>query len=60
MLKGRLYPTIFQNHYNLEWYDAYMEPMAEEVSANLVDGVILSFEFPLFRSRMRFSRVPAR
>ncbi len=60
MLKGRLYPTIFQNHYNLEWYDAYMEPMTEEVSANLVDGVILSFEFPLFRSRMRFSRVPAR
>lgn len=58
MLKGRLYPTIFENHYDLEWYDAYMEPMGDEVSADISDGVIFSFDFPLFRSRIRFSRVP--
>lgn len=59
MIKGRLYPTVFENHYDLEWYDAYMEPMGEEVSATMTDGgVVLSFDFPLFHSRLRFSRIP--
>lgn len=56
MLKGRLYPTVFEGHYNLEWFDAYMVPMEEEVSAQFTDNVILSLDFPLFRSRMRFAK----
>ena len=57
MVKGLLYPTVFSNHYDLVWYDAYMEPMDEELSADLPGNAILSFNIPLMHSVMRFSRI---
>lgn len=56
MLKGRLTPTPFIRHYNLTWYDAMMEPITEECSATISDEGIITFEFPLYKSRMRFYR----
>ena len=56
MLKGRLHPTVFANHYELEWFDAYMEPMGDETSAQITDNVLLTLSFPLFRSQLRFSK----
>ena len=58
MVKGLLYPTVFSNHFDLVWFDSYMEPMDEELSADLVDGTILSFNFPLLHSVLRFTRLP--
>ena len=58
MVKGLLYPTIFENHFDLVWFDSYMEPMAGEQWADLVPGSILSLNFPLLRAQMRFSKVP--
>lgn len=58
MVKGLLYPTVFENHFDLVWFDAYMEPMAGEQWADFVQGSILSLNFPLLRAQMRFSKVP--
>jgi len=58
MLKGQLYSTIFENHYQLVWFDAGMELIDEELSADMIDGAIVSFNFPLLHSIMRFARVP--
>lgn len=58
MLKGHLYSTSFTDHYRMVWYDAYFESMGEEVTADITpDGAILSANFPLYRSGMRFARV---
>lgn len=56
MLKGRLYSTIFENHYTLVWFDADMEIIAEEISADVIDRVILSLNFPLLHSTLRFAK----
>ncbi|MCM1484369.1 MAG: hypothetical protein NC043_08520 [Muribaculaceae bacterium] len=57
MLKGHLMPTIFNNHYDLIWYDAHMRKMDTELSADMEQGSILSFSFPLLKSTLRFSRI---
>lgn len=57
MLKGRLTPTPFERHYNLVWHDSMMERMDEETHATFSDEGILSLEFPLYRSRLRFYKV---
>lgn len=56
MLKGRLAPTPFRSHFDLTWYDSMMEPMTQENNATLSEEGILTLEFPLYRSRMRFCR----
>ncbi len=58
MVKGLLYPTVFENHFDLVWFDSYLEPMAGEQWADLIQGTILSLNFPLLRAQMRFSKVP--
>ncbi len=57
MLKGRLYPTIFVNHFALEWFDAHMERITDEISADITDNAILQLNFPIYQAQMRFSRV---
>ena len=57
MLKGALSPTPFQRNYNLVWHDSMMERMDEELHATLSEEGILSFEFPIYRSRLRFFRM---
>lgn len=56
MVKARLYATPFAGHYDVVWYDAFFEDMGEEVTADLTDGAILSFNFPLWKARLRFAR----
>ena len=54
MLKGRLEPTKFKNHYNLIWIDSMLNHQSDECSATLEQGSILRFDFPLLNSSMRF------
>ncbi len=56
MKKGRLDDTPFERHYDLTWYDSMMEVMDEENHASVSDEGILTLEFPLYRSRLRFYR----
>lgn len=59
MVKGYLYGTVFENHYELVWFDSMMESMGDEVSADVVaGGAILSLNFPLYHSIVRFSKEP--
>lgn len=56
MLKGKLSPTVFLNHFNLEWIDA---SMCDEIDAGAwaeLNGTILDLRFPSERGAMRFSR----
>ncbi len=58
MLKGRLKPTIFVDHFDLEWIDSTFEPIERDIHATVTDKAILTLSFPLFKTVMRFSRVP--
>lgn len=60
MLKGRLTPTIFIGHYDLEWVDSSFESISEDIHADITDGAILTVSFPLLKSKMRFSKMPLR
>lgn len=59
MIKGRLVPTPFHNHYNLLWTDATMNPIDEECSATLEPSGTLRLDFPLLKTTFRLSRVSA-
>lgn len=56
MIKGRLVPTPFQNHYDLLWIDATMQPINEECSATLEPAGTLRLDFPLLKTTFRLSR----
>lgn len=58
MLKGRLIPTIFADHFNLEWYDSMLNLIDDETSATIEQGAILTLNFPLLKAQMRFSKMP--
>lgn len=60
MLKGRLVPTIFANHYDLEWIDSTFDTIVEDIHADIVDGAILSLSFPLLKTTVRYSKMPVR
>lgn len=57
MRKGRLRPTIFLDHYDLEWIDSTFEPITRDVHAQMTDGAILSLSFPLLKTTVRFSKM---
>lgn len=59
MRKGRLSPTVFSGQYDLEWIDAMMEPVESEMNARIEHDALLVMEFPLLKSRLRFSKMPA-
>lgn len=56
MTKGELSPTPFVGHYDLKWYDAMMNVVEDECSATIDSEGILSLQFPLHRSSLRFYR----
>lgn len=59
MLKGRIMPTIFKDHYDLVWYDAMMNPVSEEANASIrQDGALLEISLPVYETSFRLSRVP--
>lgn len=53
MIKGRLKATIFHNHYDLEWYDSMLELIDYDAHAS-IDNSILTLEFPLYKTKIRF------
>lgn len=56
-VKGRLTPTAFQDHYNLEWYDHRHLPVGEgENSATFEGPSLLTLDFPLLAAQLRFQR----
>lgn len=57
MKKGRLTPTIFENHYDLQWLDSSFESIDRDIYANITDGAILSLSFPLLKTTLRFSKL---
>jgi hypothetical protein len=59
MIKGYLQPTIFQDHFNLIWYDALCKPIEHDCNATISQSAILELNFPLMETGIRLSRVPS-
>lgn len=55
MRKGRLIPTDYENHYNLEWTDATFTQRTLDMYADIEQESILTLRFPLLDSSLRFS-----
>lgn len=57
-LKGRLVPTSFDNNYDLEWYGNHgHEVGGGECSATVEGANLLTFDFPLLESQIRFQKI---
>ena len=57
MKKGHISRTLFTGNYDLTWIDATMEPMDKDAYATIENGVILTFNFPEYKSQVRFAKV---
>ncbi len=57
MLKGHIVKTIFSGNYDATWIDSTLEPIDKDVQATIENGVILTLNFPVFKSQVRFSKV---
>lgn len=57
MLKGKLKSTIFENHYDLVWYDSMFEPIETDAHADITDDVILNLQFPTYESSFRLYKI---
>lgn len=57
MLKGHMTKTIFSGNYDATWIDATLEPIEKDVQATIENGVILTLNFPVFKSQVRFAKV---
>ena len=56
-VKGRLYPTPFAWHYDLEWYDSTGYLHKEDTSADLIlEGHVLRLNFPLLSTTLRLRK----
>lgn len=53
MIKGKLKSTIFENHYDLVWYDSMFEPIETDAHADITDDIILNLQFPIYESSFR-------
>ncbi len=56
MRKGRLIPTDYIDHYDLEWIDATFVPRTVDIHASVAQSSILTLRFPLLRSSLRFTK----
>lgn len=57
MLKGHMTKTVFSGNYDATWIDATMEPIDKDVQASVENGIILTLNFPVYKSQVRFSKV---
>lgn len=55
MIKGRMTETRFAGRYELMWYDVNGDTVDDESSA-IVDGDVITFNFPLHYTQLRYSR----
>lgn len=58
-IKGSLRPTGFIGQFDLEWLDAFGEPMGAECSALMTDSSLLTLRFPLYGGSVRYRRAVA-
>lgn len=58
MLKGRLTPTVFENQFDLQWVDAMLEPITDDIHARLENPVLLVLDFPLLKTTLRLAKLP--
>ncbi len=59
MLKGRLKPTIFRDHFDLQWIDSTFDSIDTDIHADITDSAILTLSFPLLKTKLRFSKATA-
>ena len=57
MLKGHITKTVFSGNYDLWWIDATMEPIEKDAYATIENGIIMTLNFPVFKSQVRFAKV---
>ena len=57
MLKGHITPTLFTGNYDLMWIDATMEPIDNDCYATIENGIILTLNFPVYKSQVRLSKI---
>lgn len=57
MLKGHMTKTVFSGNYDLRWIDATMEPIEKDAYTTIENGIILTLNFPVFKSQVRFAKV---
>lgn len=57
LLKARLTPTLFNDIYNVTWYDAEMRPLSYEIKAQFDSDGLLTIQFPFQGSRIRLAKV---
>lgn len=57
MKKGHITGTVFSGNYDLTWIDATMEPIGEDAYATIENGVILTLNFPEYKSQVRFAKI---
>lgn len=56
-VKGRLLPTPFVGHYDLEWYDSDGRLHSVDTSADLIlDSYLLRLNFPLLKTSVRLRK----
>jgi hypothetical protein len=58
-IKAWLIPTIFIGNYDLIWFNPFGERIDLETSASVTDNAIMAFNFPLYKSSVRWRRVTA-
>lgn len=58
MIKARMTPTVFKGHYDVTWFDSEMNPILHDVSATIEQDALLTFSFPVYRTKIRLSRIP--
>lgn len=57
-IKGRLIPTSFENHYDLEWYDSNRNRLDFEEGYGTFEGInLLTLDFPVLKSQIRFEKL---
>lgn len=58
MLKGTLRRAAFIGHYDLKWIDATFRPIESDLHAILEEGSLLTLSFPLYKTTLRFAKLP--
>lgn len=56
MIKGSLKGTAFQQHYDLTWFDSTFQLIDKDIHASITDNAILTLNFPLLKTELRFSK----
>ena len=57
LLKGHITKTIFDGNYGLEWIDATFQPIVQDAYATFENGVLMTLDFPVYKSQVRLSKV---